>query len=344
MPAGGVWYHTPGPTSLSRGGGAMRELTVCTRKGEFEVIKDWNDLHIDPTNLDHVLWLDLVAPDADDFAMLRDRFHFHPLALEDVSRNNQRPKVESYQHYYFAVFYSVEVMGTESRFATRPLYLFIGPNYLVTVHPEPIRQIQETVRRWRDPRSPLGQDLGALVYALLDAIVDDYFPVIDHVSDLVDDLEVQIFEHYDQDALQQIFSLKKDLLAMRRVVAPERDVLNVMLRREIPVFDQQDMAYLQDVYDHIVRITDSLDTYRELLSSALDTFLSVQSNRLNQLIKVLTITSIILMSVTLVAGIYGMNFVHMPELAWRYGYLWALGLMVTISGALIFWFRRLNWL
>jgi magnesium transporter len=130
---------------------------------------------------------------------------------------------------------------------------------------------------------------------------------------------------------------------MRRVVAPERDMLNVMLPRNIAVFDQKDVTYLQDVYDHAVRLSGVIDTYRALLASALDMFLSVQSNRLNQVVKALMVTSIILMSVTLVAGIYGMNFDYMPELHWRYGYAWALGLMVVIAGLLTV-FRRMKWL
>jgi magnesium transporter len=147
-----------------------------------------------------------------------------------------------------------------------------------------------------------------------------------------------------EDALQDVFALKRDLLAARRIVAPERDVLNVLIRREVPIFERTTILYLQDVYDHIVRITDSIDTYRALLSSALDAFLSVQSNRLNQILKVLTIASIILMSGALIAGIYGMNFEFMPELHWTAGYPWALGLMVVITRALIAFFRWRKWL
>ena len=322
----------------------MRELTVCTSKGHFAVEPTLDDLDLTRDDSDKTLWLDLVAPDDEDIKVLRDKFKFHPLAIEDATRQHQRPKVENYEHYYFAVFYCIEVTEDNEWLAVKPLYLFIGPNYLVTVHPRPIAQIQETRRRWREPDSPLDQDVGALVYTLLDALVDDYFPVIDQVAERTEDLEERIFAEFNEQALQQILALKKDLLSIRRVVAPGRDVLNVILRREIPVFDEHDVIYLQDVYDHIVRVIDSLDTYRELLSSALDAFLSVQSNRLNQVVKVLTITSIILMSATLVAGIYGMNFVHMPEIDWRYGYAWALGLMLAISGGLILWFRRLKWL
>lgn len=321
----------------------MYELAVCSEKGKVEVRNNATKLEFDPDDTHKILWLDLSEPGEEDYRTLQAKFHFHPLAIEDTTRHQHRPKLESYSAYYFVIFYCIEV-APDGRLLTKPLNMFIGPNYLVTIHKQPIPQIQETLRRWRDPNSPLGQDLGALVYALLDALVDDYFPVIDTIAERIEDLEAKIFEEFDEKALQDIFMLKKDLLAVRRVVSPERDVMNVMLRREIPVFDVDDMAYLQDVYDHIVRITDSLDTYRDLLSSSLDTFLSVQSNRLNQVVKVLTVTSIVLMSVTLVAGIYGMNFTHMPELSWRYGYAWALGLMVLISGSLILWFRRIKWL
>jgi magnesium transporter len=322
----------------------MHQLIVCQGRGHFETKVNAEEISRIREHPETTLWLDLTSPSAEELAMLSKEFGFHPLAIEDASRHHQRPKVDSYGNYYFVVFYSLDVVAETYRICTMPLYLFIGHNYLVTVHDEPIKQIVETVTRWQAPDSPLDQDVGSLVYALLDAIVDDYFPVMDQITDRVEDLESQIFDRFSEDTLASIFQLKKDLLQIRRVVAPERDVLNVMLRRDIPVFDPNDVTYLQDVYDHIIRVVESLDTYRDLLSSSLDTFLSVQSNQLNQVVKALTVTSIVLMSVTLVAGIYGMNFEYMPELHWRYGYLWALGLMVAIAAAVIIFFRRLKWL
>ncbi len=322
----------------------MRELTICTGERRYQGPGDTSNVKRFLEETEGTGWLDIVNPNDDDIKLLRQDFQFHPLAIEDATRHFQRPKVDAYEHYYFVVFYHLGTNGREGRISASPLYLFIGQRYLVTVHPEPASQVQETLRRWREADSPLGDSVGALIYALLDAIVDDYFPMMDQVAERVEDLEQQIFAHFDEAALQSIFQLKKDLLNVRRVVAPERDVLNVMLRREIAVFSPDDVTYLQDVYDHIVRITDTVDTYRDLLSSALDSFLSVQSNRLNQIVKVLTVTSIILMSVTMVAGIYGMNFEYMPELHWRYGYAWALGLMAAISLGLIAFFRRIRWL
>jgi magnesium transporter len=322
----------------------MQELVVCLGPGRFRT-------QVDPLEISELkdtpgvtLWLDLTSPTAHDVELLREEFGFHPLALEDATREHQRPKVDSYGKYYFVVFYCIDIDDATEEICTTPLYMFIGQNYLVTIHNEPIAHVQHTVNRWQAPNSPLDQDVGSLIYALLDGIVDDYFPVMDQIAERVDSLEDRIFEEFDQNALQSIFQLKKDLLQLRRVVAPQRDVMNVMLRRDIPVFDQNDVTYLQDVYDHVIRTTDAIDTYRDLLSSALDSFLSVQGNRLNQIVKALTIASIILMSAALVAGIYGMNFAYMPELQWRFGYAWALFLMFAIAGGLLLFFRRIKWL
>jgi magnesium transporter len=245
--------------------------------------------------------------------------------------------------YYFIVFYTATYNPAEDHIETRPVNLFIGSNYLVTVHTGPVRHIADTLARWRAPRSPLGGRVSALVHALLDAMVDDYFPLMDQVADRVEDLEDTIFIKFNEKSIETMFRLKKDLLAMRRIVAPERDVLNVLLRRQLPIFSSEDVAYLQDVYDHIVRVTDNIDTYRDLLSSALDSYLSLQGNRLNQIMKLLTIASIILMSDALITGFYGQNFKFFPELGWSIGSFWPLILMVAIDVALVIYFRRKGW-
>jgi len=325
-------------------GYAMHELIVCKGPGTFLT-------KVDPAEISELrhepgttIWLDLSEPSEQNIAALREEFGFHPLALEDAVREQQRPKVDSYGDYYFVVFYCIGYNDEHDRIETAPIHMFIGPNYLVTIHSEPITQIDETLKRWQAPDSPLDQDVGALVWALLDAVVDDYFPVMDRVADQVEALEQALFERYSDDSLQTIFQLKKDLLSVRRIVAPERDVLNVMLRREIKVFDAKDVTYLQDVYDHIVRTVEVTDNYRDLMTSAHDLFLTLQSNRLNQIVKVLTIASIALMSMSLITGIYGMNFDNMPELRWQYGYPMALGLMVVVALALFLFFKRIKWL
>ncbi len=318
-----------------------------------------------------VLWLDITDPSEEDVALLRDGslWGFHPLAVEDALRPHERPKVDAYgvpgDHdgdgvpdnldsaagltgatggaYYFVVFYAAAYHPEQEHIETHAASLFIGQNYLVTVHQGPAPHIADTISRWRVPGSPLPNRIGALVHALLDAMVDDYFPLMDQVADRVEDLEDTIFIHFDEGSIETIFRLKKDLLNMRRIIAPERDVLNVLLRRQLPIFTAEDVAYLQDVYDHIVRVTDNIDTYRDLLSSALDSYLSLQSNKLNQIMKVLTIGSIILMADALVTGYYGQNFKFFPELGWATGSFWALILMAVITAGLVVYFKRKKW-
>jgi magnesium transporter len=323
---------------------AARHLVVCRADGQFKSTVDPEDISEIIKGKNQFVWLDMQAPQDADIALLRDEFHFHRLAIEDAIRHHERPKVDSYDDYYFLIFYAITYDEATNRLQNEAMNLFIGANYIVSVHEGEVGAIDETIKRWQKDEEEFGNDVGALLYALLDTITDDYFPVIDKLADRVEALEEQIFERFQESALQDVFSLKRDLLSIRRIVAPERDVLNVLIRREVPIFERNTILYLQDVYDHIVRITDSIDTYRDLLSSALDAFLSVQSNRLNQIVKILTITSIVLMSDALIAGIYGMNFEFMPELHWPYGYPFALGLMLLVGVGLVLFFRKRKWL
>ena len=267
------------------------------------------------------------------------------LPLESLSPVEAEYEAEAGRNgYYFVVFYAAVYNPQEDHIEAHAVSMFIGSNYLVTVHTGTVSHIADTIARWRAPRSPLSHRISVLVHALLDAMVDDYFPLMDQVADRVEELEDTIFIHFDERSIQTMFKLKKDLLSMRRIVAPERDVLNVLLRRQLPIFALEDMAYLQDVYDHIVRVTDSIDTYRDLLSSALDSYLSLQSNKLNQIMKTLTVASIILMTAALITGFYGQNFKFFPSMDWRIGSTWSLILIAGATLALVVYFRRKKWL
>ncbi|CAA9555453.1 MAG: Magnesium and cobalt transport protein CorA [uncultured Thermomicrobiales bacterium] len=295
---------------------------------------------------DSLLWVDLIAPTPDELRLVGQEFAFHPLAMEDAARRHQRPKLDHYDGFLLLVFYGLQTENGRPR--TREVTLFAGKNYLVTVHDGSLPEIPETADRWCQNVANLGnRGVGLLVYSLLDALVDGYFPCIDELADRVEELETAIFKPGEAGEQAAIFALKKDLLAIRRVLGPERDVMNVLVRRDAPVFGVDGasvVVYFQDVYDHILRVTDAVDTYRDLLSSALDAHLSMTSFRLNEVVRRLTASSIILMSITLIAGIYGMNFEHMPELSWTFGYPFALGLMTAVAGALVVLFRRIHWL
>jgi magnesium transporter len=324
----------------------MYTLHVC-QSGVFCKITELETISEHLKEPDTLVWLDLERPDAAEVALLREEFGFHPLAIEDAVKAHERPKVDAYKGYYLFIFYAAaynsERSADEPQIDLRGLNIFAGKNFIVTIHHPPIAQVTQTMSRWQVPDSPLGNSVGAILHGLLDTIVDDYFTLMDKIVDRVEDLEDQIFSRQRGGAIEEIFALKKDLLLLRRVVAPERDVLNVLLRQEMPIFKAEGILYMQDVYDHLVRVTDTVDTYRDLLSSALDSYLSLQSNQLNQLVKTLTLSSIILMACALIAGIYGMNFDFMPELHWPLGYPFALGLMLFVGLGLGLFFHSRKW-
>jgi magnesium transporter len=293
----------------------------------------------DPTN---IIWVDINAPTDHDFQILEQEFGFHRLAIEDCRNGHQRPKVDEYQGYYYLVLY--EAFLSEESLELHELNLFLGINYLVTVHSQPIRAVATAERLWREWTDLAQRGTGLPTYLLMDAIVDDYLPILDTLSDRTDVIEDQIFEDFRPESIEEIIRLKKQLLFLRRSVTPLRDVLNTLMRREQPVFSRETLIYFQDVFDHLVRTADAIDTLRELLSATMDAYLSVSSNRMNLVMKRLTAISTILMSATLVAGIYGMNFQAMPELQMKYGYVWALFFMLGVAMVLYFYFRKIRWL
>ena len=292
----------------------------------------------------NVIWADVSDPTSSDFEELAEEFGFHHLSIEDCQNEHQRPKVEEYAGYYFIVLYEAELVDGGKRLELRELNIFLGKNYLVTVHSRPIRALETAKRLWHEwlDRSDLGS--GIVAYLLIDAIVDDYLPLLDVLSDHMDDLEDSIFGEWRSGVIEDIFLVKKKLLYLRRAVTPLRDVFNTLLRREQPIFPRDTHLYFQDVYDHLIRVADTIDTLRDMLSSTMDAYLSVSGNRMNKIMKRLTSISTILMSATLIAGIYGMNFVFMPELRWRYGYVGALTSMVGIGVALYVYLKKVDWL
>jgi magnesium transporter len=320
-----------------------------------------SDYVADPKN---TVWVDILATKPEEVRLLKEELDLHPLAIEDSLNAHQKPKIESYDKYYFVVIYALEYKekapsgkagkavkkdksDDEPELISRQVSLFFGTNYMVTIHNQPISEIQDTVHRWEVNREAVGTDVGSAVYALFDTIVDSYFPILDKIDDRLENLEERIFESARRErsaAMEEIFYLRKILLQIRHVVSPARDVVNALLRRDAPLFSRGTIVYLQDIYDHITRVIDQIDTYREMLNNTRDTYLSVLSNRMNETMRVLTAASIMLMSSALIAGIYGMNFKVMPELEWLHGYPFSLALMAIITGSLFLFFRKRHWL
>ncbi|MDQ1639258.1 MAG: magnesium transporter [Pyrinomonadaceae bacterium] len=302
---------------------------------------DISELRLEEGN---IVWADVSDPTSSDFEELAEEFGFHPLSIEDCRNEHQRPKIEEFPGYYFIVLYETQLAGPTDRLELRELNIFLGKNYLVTVHSRPIRAIDTASRLWHEWMDRSEQGAGLLAYLLIDAIVDDYLPLLDLISERMDELEDSIFGEWRAEVIEDIFSIKKKLLYLRRSITPLRDVFNTMLRREQPIFPRETHVYFQDVFDHLIRVADTIDSLRDMLSSTMDAYLSVSGNRMNKVMKRLTSISTILMSVTLIAGIYGMNFTYMPELRMRYGYVYALLSMVAVGGALYIYLKKVKWI
>ena len=289
------------------------------------------------------IWVDVVDPTPEEIARIGEEFHFHPLALEDVARGGQRPKVDQYDDYQFIVFYGL--ISQNERITTHEVDIFLAKHCMVTFHKSDLPVIAQTAERWRTNAAALGNHgVGFLLHSVLDSLVDGYFPVLDDISERADTLEESIILAGQPTLQGEILRVRRELLMIRRVAGPERDVMNVLIRRDPPLFNRKEIVYFQDVDDHLLRVTDTVDIYRDILSSMLDANLSMVSYTLNIVVKRLTSYSIILMSISIVAGIYGMNFALMPELDWRWGYPFALGLMVAIATVEVSIFRRIGWL
>jgi magnesium transporter len=312
-------------------------------------LPDGNVSQVEPSAIDGLIrgeetpvWLDIQDPTEADIQILREEFRFHELALEDALRREQRPKVDEYPGYYFIVLYAASV-GTDPGVDTHEVHCFWGKNYVVTLHDGPIVEVDTAIQRWSAATDAQEQTVAYQVYLLLDSVVDGYFPVLDALAERIADLEDRIFDN-QSGTLRQLFDLRRGLLNTRRTLAPSRDVVNSLLRRDTPIFPQELVPYLADVYDHAIRVIDTLDLQHDLLSSAVETYLSVTSNRLNQTMRTMTALTIGLMAPTLIAGIYGMNFRYMPELDWPLGYPLALALMGATIGVLLLIFKRIDWL
>ena len=295
------------------------------------------------THAQTTIWVDVCDPTPDEIARIGEEFHFHPLALEDVARGGQRPKVDQYDGYQFIVFYGLTSQGEVV--ATHEVDIFLAKHCMVTFHKSDLPVMTETAERWRMNAAALAtHGVAFLLHSVLDSLVDGYFPVLDDIAERANTLEESIILAGQPTLQAEILRLRRDLLMIRRVAGPERDVMNVLIRRDPPLFNRKEVVYFQDVYDHLLRVTDAIDISRDILSSVLDANLSMVSYTLNVVVKRLTSYSIILMSISIVAGDYGMNFVFMPELDWRWGYPFALGLMILIASVEVSIFRRIDWL
>lgn len=296
-----------------------------------------------------VTWIDVTGvDDIEVIQQLGEKFGLHSLALEDVVNTGQRPKIDDYDDHFFIVLR--ELQWQEGLIADQ-ISLFFGHNFVITIQElegDVFDPVRERLRRGRARIRQLGADY--LAYALLDKLVDEMFPILELYGERLEDLEDGLIERPTRKLLQEVHRIRRDLVVMRRTVWPEREIVNILLRDDSHLISAETKLYLRDVYDHTVQIVEIIETYRDIVGGMLEVYLSSVSNRMNEVIKVLTIISTIFIPLTFIVGIYGMNFNteispwNMPELNWYYGYPAVMSLMLVIAIGMLIYFRRRTWL
>ncbi len=291
----------------------------------------------------NLVWVDITGPGDEDIAVMRDIFHFHPLAIEDTRNHRQRPKVEEYADYAFIILNTVTLDNRNLVF--RELDVFVGKNYFVTVHGASEPCLDEFRERLERKHPHLALNPSYLLYVLIDRVVDSFFPVLDTMEEEIEMLGDDILANPRQEYLNRLFQLKSALIDLWRVVWPQRELLNNLAHHAAPVLDLDPLQhYLRDVSDHLMWIADMVTTFRDTLTGVIDLYLSSVSNRLNRVVNRLTVFTLIIGALTVIGGFYGMNFAKTwPPFSAEYGVLFVLFLMLTVPTVLLVVFRKLGW-
>ncbi|HYU31430.1 MAG TPA: magnesium/cobalt transporter CorA [Thermoanaerobaculia bacterium] len=356
-PRVGKRYHTPGtaPGTLRPlempGAGPVRVTVIDYGPDHLEekVVERFEDL-LPYRNSPTTTWINVEGlTDVPLLEFLGQNFGIHVLTLEDILNCGQRPKIEDYGTYHFLVMKSLALR--EECLEIEQISFILGKNYVITLQEIPgdsFEAVRQRIRRGKGQIRKAGADY--LVYALVDALIDEFFPVLERVGEHVEELEDTVILRPSPEILQRVHEVKRDLLVLRRTAWPERDTISSFSREESHLIREETKIFIRDCYDHMVQVIDMIETYRDLASGLQEAYLSSLSNRMNEIMKVLTIISTIFIPLTFIAGIYGMNFDphtspwNMPELEWYWGYPFSLAMMAIVAIALVLFFRRKRWL
>ena len=292
------------------------------------------------------IWVDMENPSEEDDRILLDIFHFHPLIVEDCRAERHHPKAEEFPGYIYFIMHGVTAKTDSEHFITIELDFVLGLNYVVTYHHDEFRSINNVKQKVRASPVTCQRGPAYLLYLILDQLVDFYSPVLDDFDERISKLEDDIFalKNPDNSILEEIQNLKRSILRLRRISGKQLNILYRISHGEFKMVDEQMLPFFRDIYDHLVRITDLAENYRDLIGGALDSYLSVVSNRTNDIMKVLTIFSAVMLPLTFIAGLYGMNFDNLPELHYQYSYFIVIGVMVLTAFAMLGFFWRKGWI
>ena len=302
-----------------------------------------NKLSLENENLVH--WINIVGLDQiNNIEEVGEMFDLHPLTLEDILNMDQRPKLEEFQKYLFIVIKMILFNSESTEIDVEQVSLVLGKDYLISFQEregDVFEGIRSRIRTKKGRTIRQGSDY--LAYSLIDAVVDNYFNVLEKIGEKLEDLEEEIISDPQSNTLQNLYSFKREMILLRKSVWPLRELIGRLVREENEFIQEKTIIYLRDVYDHTIQIIDTIETYRDLLSGMLDIYLSSKSNQMNEIMKVLTIMATLFIPLTFITGLYGMNF-DMPELHWQYGYLGVWIVMISLTVGLLVFFRKREWL
>lgn len=311
--------------------------------GTFKLGIDRSEIKRVLANKENLLWLDLEDPTEEEIDILRNEFDFHPLLIEDCIDSHSYPKIDDFEDYLFMVIHSCyyyKDKREEDALNIRELDIFIGPNYLITYHNGHIRAVSSNRKRCEKSCQIMKESADFLLYKILDQLIDNYFPILEEHGERLNSIEDDILARPRPELLGEMFSMKRNIMTLRKVIGPQRELISRFSRGEFGVVGPENRLYFKDVYDHIIRVYDMIETARELIVTDMEAYLSSVSYKLNEIMKTLTIIATIFIPLTFITGLYGMNFRFMPELSWKYGYLFAWGVIVAITLLMFAYFKK----
>lgn len=314
---------------------------------QIDGIADFDALFAEPEIL---LWIDMTDPDDHESYILTHDFHFHPLAIEDVIEEDdvitEMPisKIDDYKNYLYSEFQIVDYVNREEGIHLEEVSIFVTRNAVVTVHEKPHRIFNRLYSRAMRDERLMSRGSEFLFHTLLDSMVDNYSVVLDYFEKAVDDIEKTVLSEPDEATVKNIFTLRRDIYELKRVALPQRELIRHISRGQYSIISERAALYFRDIHDHMTRIIELAESHRDMLISALEVYFSSVSTKTNEIIKVLTIFTVILMPPTFLVGLWGMNFRYMPELNWEYGYIFFWVIMVVITLLMILFFKKKKWI
>lgn len=320
-------------------------LTILFSDSEGR-LKEYQDAALIPDLLKKpgTMWLDFYNTSEAENKVLETVFKLHPIALEDIVEEFNYPQIHDFKDYLVVVVHGLKGEAEVGKLKTAELDMVIGKSWIITHRTDPFRSIDETMHLVRNVEGFLARGPHRVAQAIIDSQATRFVERVDRIDEILSNLEEHLFVKPTRQLLQQIFRIKRDLSQLKRIIVPQREVFNRLARGEFAVIPPADTILFRDVYDHIYRVAETVDALRDLATGALESYMSMVSQRTNEIVRVLTIISTIILPLTLITGYYGMNFEHMPELQWPAGPYLVLGLMVVLSAALLYLFRRRKWL